>query len=446
MSHDTIVAIATPPGRGGVGILRLSGSLALSFAKQLTTITSITPRVAHYGVFKTASHDVIDQGILLYFKAPHSFTGEDVVEFQVHGSPMVLDCLLKECALLGARLANPGEFSERAFVNDKMDLAQAEAIADLIHASSQTAARMAIRSLQGDFSKKINQLSEQLIYLRLYVEAAIDFPEEEIDFLNDGKVISMLTAIKDELALVRANAQQGAMLREGLSVVIAGRPNAGKSTLINALAGRDVAIVTDVAGTTRDVMREHLLLDDIPLHVIDTAGLRESDDVVEKEGIRRAWQEVERADCVLLVIDAKEDAADGSLDEAIQAVLSKDVPIIRVYNKIDILDRKAHGESNAIYLSAKSGEGLPLLKAKIKEVVGYQPAEGQFLARRRHIQALDAAYKLLLAGFEQLSMHRAGELLAEDLRLAHQALCEITGEFSSDDLLGEIFSSFCIGK
>ena len=446
MSHDTIVAIATPPGRGGVGILRLSGSIALSLAKQLTTITSITPRVAHYGVFKTTNNDVIDQGIFLYFKAPHSFTGEDVVEFQVHGSPMVLDCLLKECVLLGARLANPGEFTERAFLNDKMDLAQAEAIADLIHASSQTAARMAIRSLQGDFSKKINQLNEQLIYLRLYVEAAIDFPEEEIDFLNDGKVISMLTAIKDELALVRANAQQGAMLREGLSVVIAGRPNAGKSTLINALAGRDVAIVTDVAGTTRDVMREHLLLDDIPLHVIDTAGLRESNDVVEIEGIRRAWQEVARADCVLLVIDAKEAFVDDSLDNAIKAILSKDVPIIRVYNKIDMLPGKPHGELDAIYLSAKSGEGLPLLKSKIKEVVGYQPAEGQFLARRRHIQALDTAYMLLLAGFEQLSMHRAGELLAEDLRLAHQALCEITGEFTSDDLLGEIFSSFCIGK
>ena len=446
MSQDTIVAIATPPGRGGVGILRLSGSNALSFAKQLTTITSITPRVAHYGVFKAVNNDVIDQGILLYFKAPHSFTGEDVVEFQVHGSPMVLDCLLKECVLLGARLANPGEFTERAFLNDKMDLAQAEAIADLIHASSQTAARMAIRSLQGDFSKKINQLSEQLIYLRLYVEAAIDFPEEEIDFLNDGKVISMLIQIKDELALIRTNAQQGSMLREGLSVVIAGRPNAGKSTLINALAGRDVAIVTDVAGTTRDVMREHLLLDDIPLHVIDTAGLRESNDVVEIEGIRRAWQEVARADCVLLVTDANEAVLDESLDSSIKAVLSNDVPIIRVFNKIDTFQGKPHSAFDAIYLSAKSGDGLSLLKSKIKEVVGYQPAEGQFLARRRHIQALDTAYTLLQAGFDQLSMHRAGELLAEDLRLAHQALCEITGEFSSDDLLGEIFSSFCIGK
>lgn len=458
MSHDTIVAVATPPGRGGVGILRLSGSLAISIAQQLTTIASIIPRVAHYGVFKTTKDEIIDQGLLLYFRAPHSFTGEDIVEFQVHGSPMVLDCLLKESVLLGARLANPGEFSERAFLNDKMDLTQAEAIADLIHASSQTAARMAVRSLQGDFSKKINQLNEQLIYLRLYVEAAIDFPEEEIDFLNDGKVTSMLTAIKEDLVNVRSSANQGAMLREGLSVVIAGRPNAGKSTLINALSGRDVAIVTDVAGTTRDVMREHLLLDDIPLHVIDTAGLRDSNDVVEKEGIRRAWLEVTRADCVLLVIDANDTADMGSLDAEIEAVLAKDVPIIRVYNKIDILNKVNPAvlskttleplglESNTLYLSAKSGEGLPLLRSKIKEVVGYQPAEGQFLARRRHIQALDSAYAYILAGEEQLSTHRAGELLAEDLRLAHQALCEITGQFTSDDLLGEIFSSFCIGK
>ena len=463
------MAIATPPGRGGVGILRLSGSLACFIAQQLTNIASLTPRVAHYCVFKTPREELIDQGLLLYFKAPHSFTGEDIVEFQVHGSPMVLDCLLKECVLLGARLANPGEFSERAFLNDKMDLTQAEAIADLIHASSQTAARMAVRSLQGDFSKKINELNEQLIYLRLYVEAAIDFPEEEIDFLNDGKVTSMLTAIKDDLVKVRASANQGAMLREGLSVVIAGRPNAGKSTLINALSGRDVAIVTDVAGTTRDVMREHLLLDDIPLHVIDTAGLRDSDDVVEKEGIRRAWLEVARADCVLLVIDANDTADVGSLDEEIEAVLAKDVPIIRVYNKMDTLrdsvipaQAGTHAQNgtevitemvdprlrrdDSIFLSAKSGEGLPLLRAKIKEVVGYQPAEGQFLARRRHIQALDTAYAFVLAGQEQLATHRAGELLAEDLRLAHQALCEITGKFTSDDLLGEIFSSFCIGK
>jgi tRNA modification GTPase len=306
---------------------------------------------------------------------------------------------------------------------------------------------MAMRSLQGDFSKKINQLNEQLIHLRLYVEAAIDFPEEEIDFLNDGKVLSMLNNILHDLDYIRASACQGAMIREGLSVVIAGRPNAGKSTLINCLAGRDVAIVTEVAGTTRDVMREHVLLDDIPLHLIDTAGLRDSDDVVEKEGIKRAWEEVRRADCLLMVIDvcASEDEYMG-LGEAIRAVLPPKVPIIHVYNKIDKLSSSAKRASDAVYLSAKSGEGLPFLKARIKEVVGYQAAEGQFLARRRHIQALDTAKELLEQGLQQLTMHRAGELLAEDLRLAHEALCEITGEFTPDDLLGKIFSSFCIGK
>ena len=446
MTVDTIVAIATPPGRGGVGIIRVSGPLSLLIAQKISQNTSITPRMAYYSPFYGCDTEMIDQGILLYFKAPNSFTGEDVVEFQVHGSPMVLDCLLKESVLLGARLAKPGEFSERAFLNDKIDLTQAEAIADLIHASSQTAARMAVRSLQGDFSKKINVLSEQMIHLRLYVEAAIDFPEEEIDFLNDGKITAMLDTVRKDLSLIRASAHQGAMLREGLSVVIAGRPNAGKSTLINALSGRDVAIVTEVAGTTRDVMREHILLDDIPLHVIDTAGLRDSDDLVEKEGIKRAWQEVSRADCVLLVMDASCDADITPLSDAIQAVLPMDVPMIRVVNKMDTVGQSARITSDAVYLSAKSGDGLSLLKAKIKEVVGYQPAEGQFLARRRHIQALDTAQALLLAGHHQLLQHRAGELLAEDLRLAHLALCEITGEFTPDDLLGEIFSSFCIGK
>jgi tRNA modification GTPase len=461
MSSDTIVAIATPPGRGGVAIIRLSGSQSVFIAKQLTALHSLTPRVAYYATFKTRDNELIDQGIVLYFKAPSSFTGEDVIEFQVHGSPMVMDCLIKECLSLNARLAKPGEFSERAFLNDKMDLTQAEAIADLIHASSQTAARMAVRSLQGDFSKKINELNEQLIYLRLYVEAAIDFPEEEIDFLNDGKVTSKLTAIIDDLASIRANAAQGSIFREGLSVVIAGRPNAGKSTLINLLAGRELAIVTDIAGTTRDVLREHLLLDDIPLNIIDTAGLHDSDDVVEKEGIRRAWEEVARADCVLLVIDINDAVKDTELDQAIAAVLAENVPIIRVYNKIDLTEPRPLGsgfplpdgrglirtdEDESVFLSAKSGEGLPLLRAKIKEAVGYQPTEGQFLARRRHIEALDNAYTLVLTGQEQLSKHRAGELLAEDLRLAHQSLCEITGEFTPDDLLGEIFSKFCIGK
>ncbi len=446
MIEDSIVAIATPPGRGGVGIIRLSGSLACTIATQLTTITKLEPRLVSYCSFFSHNQELIDKGLLLYFKGPHSFTGEDVIELQAHGAPIVLDRLVQECVELGARLARPGEFSERAFLNDKIDLTQAEAIADLIDASSQTAARMAIRSLQGDFSKKINQLNEQLINLRLYVEAAIDFPEEEIDFLNDGKIARMLNTIITELDAIRASAGQGAIIREGLSVVIAGRPNAGKSTLINCLSGREVAIVTDVAGTTRDVMREHIMLDDIPLHLIDTAGLRASDDLVEKEGIKRAWQEVSRADCVLLVIDTAADKEAWQLSNEIRAALPQQVPIIHVFNKIDALGHAAKSEEHAVYLSAKSGEGLPLLKEKIKTVVGYQPTEGLFLARRRHLQALDEATRLLLAGQHQLSAHRAGELLAEDLRLAHQSLCEITGEFTSDDLLGKIFSSFCIGK
>lgn len=447
MSTDTIAAIATPPGRGGVGIIRISGPLAYSLAQQLAHVKSIKPRTAHYSTFYAKNDSLIDQGLLLYFKAPNSFTGEDVIELQVHGAPIVLDNLLQECVLLGARLARPGEFSERAFLNDKIDLTQAEAIADLIEASSQTAARMAIRSLQGDFSKKINELSEQLIHLRLYVEAAIDFPEEEIDFLNDGKVSSMLNQVLHDLNQIRASACQGAIMREGLSVVIAGRPNAGKSTLINCLAGRDVAIVTEVAGTTRDVMREHILLDDIPLHLIDTAGLRDSDDVVEKEGIKRAWDEVRRADCLLMVIDVcTPEGEHTGLGEAIRTALPPNVPIIQVYNKIDQIDSQPKSASHTVYLSAKSGEGLDLLKANIKEVVGYQASEGQFLARRRHIQALDSAKELLIQGMQQLTTHRAGELLAEDLRLAHQSLCEITGEFTPDDLLGKIFSSFCIGK
>jgi tRNA modification GTPase len=446
MLDETIIAIATPPGRGGVGIVRLSGSHAHSIALQLNGSKPLTPRLASYGPFINRQNEVIDQGLIIYFKAPHSFTGEDIVEFHGHGSPFVLDHLLTEALAMGARMAKPGEFSERAFLNDKMDLTQAEAIADLICASSETAARMAIRSLQGDFSKKIHELNEKLIHLRIFVEAAIDFPEEEIDFLNDGKVAAMLAGILQMLEDIRANASQGAIIREGLSVVIAGRPNAGKSTLINCLAGRDVAIVTEVAGTTRDVMREHILLDDIPLHIVDTAGLRDSNDLVEKEGIKRAWQEVSRADCLLMIIDVNSTAMSNELSEEIRKTLPAAVPIIYVFNKIDSINQKPETLENAVYLSAKLGLGLDLLKEKIKEVVGYQPTEGRFLARRRHLQALDKAKKLLYAGQIQLSGQRAGELLAEDLRLAHQTLCEITGEFSSDDLLGKIFSSFCIGK
>ncbi|MBA2652939.1 MAG: tRNA uridine-5-carboxymethylaminomethyl(34) synthesis GTPase MnmE [Tatlockia sp.] len=446
MQSDTIIAIATPPGRGGVGIVRMSGPLAYSIALKLNQSKSLIPRQASYGSFYNRQNEIIDKGLIIYFKAPHSFTGEDVVEFQGHGSPLVLDILLNEALALGARLARPGEFSERAFLNDKIDLTQAEAIADLIQASSATAARMAIRSLQGDFSKKIHDLNEKIIHLRLFVEAAIDFPEEEIDFLNDGKVALMLSEILQILEAICTNASQGAIIREGLTVVIAGRPNAGKSTLINCLAGREVAIVTDIAGTTRDVMREHILLDDIPLHIVDTAGLRESEDLVEKEGIKRAWQEVSRADCLLLIAEVNNSAASMELSEEIRKTLPESIPIIHVFNKIDQFNQEPKLVDNDVYLSAKLGLGLNLLKEKIKNVVGYRPMEGQFLARRRHLQALESATELLRAGQAQLTGQRAGELLAEDLRLAHQALCEITGEFSSDDLLGKIFSSFCIGK
>jgi tRNA modification GTPase len=446
MSEDTIVAIATPPGRGGVGIIRISGPKAYAIAFALNCHKELKPRVASYCSFYTEDKELIDQGLMLYFKAPHSFTGEDVIEIQAHGSPVVLDILTRECVGLGARLARPGEFSERAFLNDKIDLTQAEAIADLINSSSQTAARMAQRSLQGDFSAKINKLNEELIYLRLYVEAAIDFPEEEIDFLNDGKVAHLLQAVLDKLNEIRSQANQGVLLREGLSLVIAGRPNAGKSTLINNLAGKEIAIVTEIAGTTRDVMREHILLDDIPLHIIDTAGLRESDDPVEKEGIRRAWLELNHADCVLLVVDVNEPEQQNNLTKEIREALPDEVPIITVFNKIDTLNLPVKAEHHSVYVSAKSGLGITELKSTIKQLVGYQPNEGQFLARRRHLQALDEAKHLLITGQNQLAEHRAGELLAEDLRLAHQVLCEITGEFTSDDLLGKIFSSFCIGK
>lgn len=445
---DTIVAVATPPGRGGVGIIRLSGPCAYAIAQKISGRTKpIQPRMVNYCRFRGLDDECIDEGLLLYFKAPHSFTGEDVIELQGHGAPIVLDKLVEACVVFGARLAKPGEFSERAFLNDKIDLTQAEAIADLIHANSDKAARMAMRSLQGEFSKQINAINKQLIHLRLYVEAAIDFPEEEIDFLNDGKIVGMLQQVMSDVNTVRDNAKQGSLLREGLSVVITGRPNAGKSTLINALSGRDIAIVTEIAGTTRDVMREDILLDDIPVHLIDTAGLRDSDCIVEKEGIKRAWLEVQQADCILMVIDASNpDEEVNQLNKEIQAALSSQVPIIQLFNKIDKLGVLPKSQSNQIYLSAKSGEGLSMLKAKIKEVVGYQPSEGQFLARRRHLQALDTAMELLQAGIHQLDTHRAGELLAEDLRLAHLALCEITGEFTPDDLLGKIFSSFCIGK
>lgn len=446
--NDTITAVATAPGRGGVGVVRISGPKALAIGQAITAST-LKPRHAHYLPFLDANQNAIDHGIALYFKAPNSFTGEDVVELQGHGGPIILDMLLEQITQQGGRLARPGEFSERAFLNDKLDLAQAEAIADLIEASSREAAKQAVNSLQGEFSHAINNLVEELIALRLYVEAAIDFPEEEIDFLTDGHVTSQLKRIMATLQNVLYKAEQGAILREGMKVVIAGRPNAGKSSLLNRLAERDIAIVTDIAGTTRDLLREHIHIDGMPLHITDTAGLRESDDIVEQMGISRAWEEIDKADRIILMIDATDDEQrdihthwpEFFNNPAYRAKLTV------IYNKSDQLEEIPTQATEGIWLSAKTGDGILDLKEQLKSVMGFQgTTEGGFSARRRHIDALKQAQQYLENGAFQLQHHAAGELLAEDLRLAQDHLSEITGRFTPDDLLGRIFSSFCIGK
>lgn len=454
---DTIVAQATPPGRGGVGIIRVSGPKALDVAKALLNV-ELTPRVATYTGFHDANQEVIDQGIALYFKAPHSFTGEDVVEFQGHGGPVIMDMLLEAILQIkSVRLARPGEFSEQAFLNDKLDLAQAEAIADLIDASSKQAARSAVRSLQGDFSKHIHTLSEAIIHLRMYVEAAIDFPDEEIDFLSDGKVTQDLADIIRDVNHIREQAKQGTLLREGMQVVIAGRPNAGKSSLLNALAGRESAIVTDIAGTTRDVLKEHINVNGMPLHVIDTAGLRDSPDKVEQIGIARAWEAINDADRVLFVVDSttSSDIDPYQIWPEFMQRLPAGMPVTVIRNKADISGDNVtlqqvdtpHGPFSVIALSANTGQGVELLRDHLSQSMGLDTTtEGQFIARRRHIDAIDNTLEHLQIGEQQLHDNLAGELLAEELRLAHQHLSEITGEFSSDDLLGRIFSSFCIGK
>lgn len=453
---DTIAAIATPPGQGGVGIVRVSGPGALQVAQQVSRLTP-TPRHAHYGAFHRAFHradQVLDQGLTLYFPGPHSFTGEDVLELHGHGGPVVMDLLLKACLDSGARLARPGEFSERAFLNDKLDLAQAEAIADLIEASSEQAARNAVQSLQGAFSQRVQALTEALISLRIYVEAAIDFPEEEIDFLADGHVLKQLRQVQAQLRQVQREAGQGALLRDGMNVVIAGRPNAGKSSLLNALAGKDSAIVTDIAGTTRDILREHIHIDGMPLHIIDTAGLRDTDDVVEKIGVQRAMAAIAEADRILLVVDASQPEArdPDSLWPEFLDQHPDPAKITLIYNKVDISGegvaiRSADDGSVSLHLCARSGDGIELLREHLKTCMGFeQTAESLFSARRRHLEALQRAADFLQHGHDQLTLAGAGELLAEDLRMAQQALGEITGEFSADDLLGRIFSSFCIGK
>ncbi|MET2951579.1 tRNA uridine-5-carboxymethylaminomethyl(34) synthesis GTPase MnmE [Vibrio owensii] len=453
MTTDTIVAQATAPGRGGVGIIRVSGPKANQVALEVTGKT-LKPRYAEYLPFQAEDGTVLDQGIALYFPNPHSFTGEDVLELQGHGGPVVMDMLIKRIlGIDGVRAARPGEFSERAFLNDKMDLTQAEAIADLIDASSEEAAKSALQSLQGQFSQHIQTLVESLIHLRIYVEAAIDFPEEEIDFLADGKVSGDLQTIIDNLDAVRKEANQGAIMREGMKVVIAGRPNAGKSSLLNALSGKESAIVTDIAGTTRDVLREHIHIDGMPLHIIDTAGLRDASDEVEKIGIERAWDEIAQADRVLFMVDGTTTDATDPKDIWPDFVdrLPNSIGMTVIRNKADQTGEDmgiCHvNDPTLIRLSAKTGAGVDALRTHLKECMGFSGnTEGGFMARRRHLDALERAAQHLQIGQEQLEGYMAGEILAEELRITQQHLNEITGEFSSDDLLGRIFSSFCIGK
>lgn len=469
---DPIVAIATAPGRGAVGIVRVSGK-GLGALVQSLCGRELRPREATYLPFRDAQGQAIDQGLALYFPAPHSYTGEDVLELQAHGGPVVLQLLLARCleaaqgtastgpVLPGLRVAQPGEFTERAFLNDKIDLAQAEAIADLIDASTEAAARSASRSLTGAFSHEIHALRDALIHLRMLVEATLDFPEEDIDFLEKADARGQLERLQATLAQVRQRAQQGALLREGIKVVIAGQPNAGKSSLLNALAGAELAIVTPIAGTTRDKVQQTIQIEGVPLHVIDTAGLRDSDDEVERIGIARAWSEIEGADAVLFLHDlSRMDqpdylAADAAVAASMQQKIPASVPVIDVWNKTDctstaVADAAGSGAVNrrSVRISARTGDGLEALRRILLEVAGWQSApEGVYIARARHVQALaQVDAHLEQAAAQLLIPSPALDLLAEELRLAQNALGAITGEFSSDDLLGVIFSSFCIGK
>jgi len=454
IDSDTIAALATAPGRGGVGIVRLSGRKARAIGESIAG-RELQPRYAHFAKFTGDEGSVLDSGIALLFTAPNSFTGEDVVELQGHGGPVILDLLLSECLKKGARPARPGEFSERAFLNNKLDLTQAEAIADLINSTTEKAALNATRSLQGEFSQRIDDLVSMVTKLRVYVEAAIDFPEEEIDFIQEGQVREQLEAIVEQLHRVLSQARQGSLMQEGMKLVIAGKPNAGKSSLLNALSGQDTAIVTAIEGTTRDVLREHIQIDGMPLHIVDTAGLRDSGDEVEQEGIRRAWQEMESADRILLVVDGSDGFAGNNDIDALwperKQYLKREIPVTIIHNKCDLSDRTpeitGNTHSAVIELSATIGTGLELLKQHLKACMGYEEGEeGTFSARRRHLQSLEQAATCLEAGQAQLVDAGAGELLAEDLRQCQNCLGEITGTFTSDDLLGEIFSSFCIGK
>lgn len=439
---DTIAAIATPPGQGGVGIVRVSGQLVPQISRAIIGFLP-SPRSARFSLFRDSAGAVVDEGIVLYFMAPQSFTGEDVIEFQGHGGPLVMDRLLRATIDAGARVARPGEFSERAFLNGKIDLVKAEAVADLIEAGSDESARAAMRSLTGEFSREVNAINESLVELRTYVESAIDFPEEEIDFLAEGDVEQRLSSVIERLDGLFSRCHQGRLLRDGITVVLAGAPNAGKSSLMNVLARQDTAIVSDVPGTTRDVLREHVVLNQLPVHLVDTAGLRESDDVIETEGVRRARAAMQQADHVLLLVD---DSDQGRTPDI--GVTTNDVPVTRVLNKIDITGREAGPcGQDCFAISVRTSAGIEQLVKHVEESAGYLPeATGSYSARRRHLEALKVAREHMISGQRQLKASRAGELLADDLLQAQKALGEITGEFTSDDLLGKIFSSFCIGK
>jgi tRNA modification GTPase len=444
-STDTIAAIATASGAGGIGVVRVSGPLSQAIAIYVLGHCP-KPRHAAYLDFKQADGDLIDRGIAIFYPNPHSYTGEDVLELQGHGGTALMQILLARCIALGARQADPGEFTRRAYLNDKMDLAQAEAVADVINAATIEAAKSAVRSLSGEFSQRINTLLSKLIDLRMYVEACLDFPEEEIDFITQGRVADKLAAIINELTAVFAKAKQGSLLREGINVVLVGQPNVGKSSLMNQLAGEEVAIVTSIAGTTRDTIKNVIQINGVPLHVIDTAGLRETDDEVEKFGIARTWRATETANIALLLVDAAHGITDT--EKSILARLPQEIPKIWVHNKIDVTQEPALIEEKDkvthIYLSAKTGAGLELLKTHLLKLAGYQNnAEGVFMARARHLSALSQVSSHLDLAASQIN---SAELVAEELRLAQEALSTITGEFTPDDLLGEIFSKFCIGK
>lgn len=441
--NDTIVAPATPPGRGGIAVVRISGPRVIEITPELVGALP-QPREAYLSGFRDSDGGVIDRGLALYFEAPHSYTGEAVLELHAHGSPIVVEMLVRRCLELGCRLARPGEFSERAFLSGRLDLAQAEAVADLIESSTESAARSALRSLQGEFSKRVHQVVDNLTDLRVYIEAAIDFPDEEIDFLAGNEVTKKLSSLREEFVDLKGAVRQGKLLRDGLRVVLTGAPNAGKSSLLNLLSREQRAIVSDIPGTTRDVLEQHLEIGGLPIVLIDTAGIRESDNWIEAEGVRRAREAQKTADLVVLIKDSAQiDESEITNDDN----ELPDAPVLTVHNKIDLSGHPGGRHGDIVFLSALTGKGLEHLVDYLKEVAGYRDTDSsQFIARQRHIDSIDRARSHLDAGIRQLEDNQAAEILAEELRLAQRALGEITGDVTSDELLGHIFSSFCIGK